>query len=260
MRYDPDKHHRRSIRLKGYDYSQQGAYFVTLCAQNREPLFGEIVGEELRLNDAGRMVGEEWLRLADEFPFIETDECVVMPNHFHGILVIVRGDDVVGANLVFAPDPVFAHDSIAREQGDHKDRPNQRPVGANLVFARDPVFAHDSIAGEEGDHKDRPNEGPNDHPNDHPNADGPKRRRPFGTIPGTLGRVVQAFKSRTTHEYVMGVRNHAWPPFPGRLWQRNYYEHIIRNESDLNRIRDYIETNPLRWALDQLNPANPSKW
>ncbi len=231
MRYDPDKHHRRSIRLKGYDYSQQGAYFVTLCAQNRETLFGDIVGKTLRLNDAGQMVAEEWLHLEDEFPFVETDAHVVMPNHFHGILVIV-GDASVGANLV------FAHHRGAGHQGDHKDLPNDDPAAANLALA------HHRGAGHQGDHKDRPN----------------KVRRPAGTLPGTLGRIIQAFKSRTTHAYIMGVRHKGWPQLSGRLWQRNYYEHIVRDEADLNRLREYIETNPLRWALDNLNPANPSEW
>ncbi|GAB4410261.1 MAG: transposase [Anaerolineales bacterium] len=229
--YDPGRHHRRSIRLKGYDYSERGAYFITVCIQNREPLLGEIVGEELRLNDAGRMVEEEWLRVASQFPFVETDAYVVMPNHFHGILFIVgenaganppftpnsaKGTHAAGANLVFAP----ASDGEARgahKEGDHKKGDHKK-----------------------GDHKDRP-----------------YAARPCGTLPGSLGRVVQAFKSRTTHRYVMGVRYHGWTPFPGRLWQRNYYEHIVRNEADLNRIREYVATNPLRWTLDQLNPANP---
>lgn len=201
--YDAGRHHRRSIRLKGYDYSQHGAYFVAFCIQNRASLLGRIVGGELRLNDAGRMVEEEWLCLDNQCPFVETDAYVVMPNHFHGILLII-GEDV-GAALVFAPD--FAGGA----QGHHKD----------------------------GDHKAR-------------------LYRPHGTLSGTLGRVVQAFKWRTTHRYIMGVRQSGWPPFAGRLWQRNYYEHIIRDAADLNRIRQYIATNPLRWALDELNPATTS--
>jgi len=71
---------------------------------------------------------------------------------------------------------------------------------------------------------------------------------------GSLGRMIQAFKSTTTHEYVMGVRRRGWVPFHGRLWQRNYYEHVIRNERKLDKIREYIATNPLRWALDRENP------
>ena len=80
--------------------------------------------------------------------------------------------------------------------------------------------------------------------------------RPRGTLPGTLGRVVQTFKSITTHEYVSGVKERGWPPFAGRLWQRNYWEHVIRGERALGAIRQYIVDNPARWALDAENPAN----
>src|SRR5262249_17159273 len=78
---------------------------------------------------------------------------------------------------------------------------------------------------------------------------------PRGTAAGTLSRTVQAFKSLTTHEYTVGVNSKGWVPFPGRLWQRNYYEHVIRDEDELRRIREYIQTNPLRWELDRENPA-----
>lgn len=88
---------RQSIRLQGYDYSQAGAYFVTVCTQNRECLFGDIVNGEMRLNEAGRIVADEWLKTAEIRDEIELDECVVMPNHFHGILVIYdRGGTAPG--------------------------------------------------------------------------------------------------------------------------------------------------------------------
>ena len=98
MRYDPQKHHRHSIRLKGYDYAQAGAYFVTLVTQNRECVFGEIVDGTMQLNDAGRMVEKWWLELNHKFPAVDTDEYTIMPNHFHGIIVIVGADLRVGPN------------------------------------------------------------------------------------------------------------------------------------------------------------------
>ena len=80
--------------------------------------------------------------------------------------------------------------------------------------------------------------------------------RIFPTIIGRdVRRTIQAFKSLTIHDYIVGVEERAWQPFPGQLWQRNYYEHVIRNEDDFARIREYIQTNPLRWALDRENPA-----
>jgi len=90
MPYDPTRHHRRSIRLKGYDYSQAGAYFVTICTQDRACLFGKVVNGEMRLNDAGRMVLAEWNMLPERFPHVVLDAFVVMPNHVHGIVVITN--------------------------------------------------------------------------------------------------------------------------------------------------------------------------
>jgi len=205
MQYDPDKHHptgtlrsRRSIRLKGYDYAEAGAYFVTICAQNRECLFGEIVDGEMRVNDAGKVIARWWEELPHKFPSVDLDEFVVMPNHFHGIVVIT--DTSVGAYLRVCPDP----------------------QGARMAQGAD-VTAQGA----------------------HPGA--PLRRL-------ALGEIVQWFKTMTTNEYIRGVKQNGWTPFPGKLWQRNYYEHIIRNENDLNRIREYIFNNPANWANDDENP------
>ena len=88
MRYDPNIHHRRSIRLKDYDYSLGGAYFVTICLQGSECLLGQVVGEEVQLNEAGRMIERWWLELPNKVAALEIDAAVVMPNHFHGIIVI----------------------------------------------------------------------------------------------------------------------------------------------------------------------------
>ncbi|GBC99978.1 hypothetical protein HRbin17_02511 [bacterium HR17] len=189
MRYDPEKHHRRSIRLKGYDYSREGAYFVTICTQDRLCLFGEVVEGEMRLNDAGQMVERWWVELNRKFPGVRTDEYIIMPNHFHGIIVIVGAD------------PCVCHD--------------------------DEMVAH---ANQMGTHAGAP-----------------------------LPKIIQWFKTMTTNEYIRGVKQSGWTPFRRRLWQRNYYEHIIRNEDSLNRIRHYIATNPLRWHLDRENPERLGK-
>nr|WP_290668227.1 transposase [Ardenticatena sp.] len=186
MPYDPEKHHRRSIRLKGYDYAQPGAYFVTICTQHRACLFGAVVGGEMRVNDAGRMVQRWWDELNRKFPTVQTDAFVVMPNHIHGIIIIHPADT---------------------------------------------------------------------HPNDTRDAHAGKRGVHRGAYIGApLPKIVQWFKTMTTNEYIRHVKNDGWPPFHKRLWQRNYYEHIIRNEQSLNRIRRYIVENPLRWYLDRENP------
>jgi len=176
--------HRRSIRLRGYDYSQAGAYFVTVCAQNREFLFGDIVDGEMQLNGAGRMVEQWWAELNNKSPLIETDEYVIMPNHFHGIIILV------GADLRVRP-----------HSGGLRVRPHS------------------------GAHAGAP-----------------------------LPTIIQWFKTMTTNEYIRGVKTSGWAPFPGKLWQRNYYEHIIRNDDELTRIREYIVNNPAQWEMDRENP------
>jgi len=208
-RFNPDIHHRRSNRLKDYDYSQAGAYFVTVCNQGRESLFGHIADGVMYLNEAGRIVKEIWESLPERFRIVQLDQFMVMPNHFHGIIMLNPG-----AGTWREPD------SINDCRGESCIRP-----GSNI---------RPDVAGEKGDHKDRP----------------------YGTADNSLGRVIQAFKSLTTHTYVNGVNNHGWQPFPGRLWQRNYYEHVIRNEEELNNVREYIMYNPVRWAEDENNPVN----
>ena len=111
MSYDPEIHHRRSIRLKEYDYSQDGFYFITICVHGRIPLFGNIVDDMMQLNDAGRMVEKEYLQLPDKYPHVVCHEYVVMPNHFHCIIGISDMDNPVGASLVGArqmPDYMYA--------------------------------------------------------------------------------------------------------------------------------------------------------
>ena len=94
MQYNPDKHHRRSIRLQGYDYSQPGIYFITICTKNHECLFGEILNGEMRLNDFGKIAHQCWLEIPNHFPHIQLDEFVIMPDHIHGIIIL---NDIVGA-------------------------------------------------------------------------------------------------------------------------------------------------------------------
>jgi REP element-mobilizing transposase RayT len=117
MKYDPKKHHRRSIRLKGYDYSRPGWYFITINCKNRARLFGEIKDGEMILNDAGRMFESQWLALRDRFTNIELQEFQVMPDHFHSILVITAVETVIEttvvATLVVASNDVEAATRVA---------------------------------------------------------------------------------------------------------------------------------------------------
>ena len=217
--YDPDIHKRRSIRLKAYDYSQPGAYFVTICVNNKESIFGEIKGGIMYMNDAGRTVESLWYDLQNHYPNILLDAFIVMPNHVHGIIVI---NDVVGASLVDARKP----DGVPNK-GQARDLPlqeqiNDSNVGVPLVGTL--------------------------------NTGDSRNIRANTRVAPTLCDIVGAFKSKSTNEYITGVKQSGWMPFEGKLWQRNYYDHIIRNEVSLEKTREYIVGNPMEWGNDDENP------
>lgn len=194
--YDPEKHHRRSIRLKGYDYTRPGAYFVTMCTGNRKCLFGKTSGEIMQLNKFGTMIHTCWSNLPKHFAHIRLDTCVVMPNHIHGIIIIT--------------------DANIDRRGEAFSSPLKLCPGLVTENAS-PLH--------------------------------PRTQSPHGTSSGSLGAIMQNSKSVSTRK--INQSNNT----PGvTLWQRNYYEHIIRNEHSLNTIRQYIMYNPLMWAYDMDNP------
>jgi len=180
----PANHHRRSIRLHGYDYRQAGAYHVTIVAHSRLQLLGQILQSSLQLNANGRIVAAGWLEIASHFAHASLDEFVVMPNHLHGIILI---SDDVGAGFP-RPTPLSASSTI-----DERRLPSKRP---------------------------------------------------------TLGQIIAYLKYQTTKQ-INAARG--MPGVP--VWQRNYYEHIVRSAQDLDDIRQYIVNNPAQWALDNENPA-----
>lgn len=182
MKYDPTKHHRRSIRLKGYDYSQVGAYFVTLCTENRESLFGRVDDDEMCVNDFGMIATEFWDQIPHRFPGVELDEFVVMPNHVHGIIVIT-----------------------------------ENPAGAIWVGANPVGAIHESPLQTQ-------------------------RRKML------LSKIIGYFKMNTAKR-INAARDTAGT----QVWQRDYYEHIVRDEHELSRLREYIANNPARWAEDEEN-------
>lgn len=194
-------HRRKSIRLKEYDYSLEGAYFITICTHVKKHLFGEVASETMRVNKYGTIVQDCWDGLTEHYPNIELDQFVVMPNHVHGIVVIL-GDMMVGAGFP-SPD----RKSIAVGAG------SPRPDSGNLQ------------------------------------NQGARKPRPYQLKP-SLGQIVAYFKYQST-KHINEIRNTPSAP----VWQRGYFEHIIRNEKSLNRIREYIHTNPQRWDFDRENPS-----
>ena len=178
---------RHEVRLKDYDYATPGAYFVTVCTNSNQALFGEILNGRMMLNEAGQMLESWWHKIVEKFPGVQLDSHVIMPNHLHGIILIVGADPCV--------------------------RPGKEP---------------ESGAGEnagEGAHMGAP-----------------------------LHKIVQWFKTMTTNEYIRGVQELGWRPFDKHMWQRSFYEHVVRRTDKMIRIRKYILNNPLRWEIDRQNP------
>jgi REP-associated tyrosine transposase len=174
MKEEANTHHRRSLRLKDYNYSQEGMYFVTLVTYKRIGLFGDINDAQVLLNDYGQIVAREWKQTGILRPNIALDMMIIMPNHIHGIIAIVEQKGV----LQYAPT---------------------------------------------------------------------KWKSPSQTI----GAIIRGFKAATTSK-INSLRKTPGQP----VWQRNYYDHVIRNDKDLYNIRKYIIENPLSWDHDQENPAN----
>jgi REP element-mobilizing transposase RayT len=179
-----DHHHRRSIRLRGYNYSQAGAYFLTIVTRHRTCLFGGITDGQMRLNEYGELIRAEWHRTAEMRPNIALDAFVIMPNHIHGIIALREcASDGRRGTLQRAP------------TGERFGKPTSNSIPT----------------------------------------------------------IVRLFKAATTKRINIARRT------PGiAIWQRNYYEHVVRDEDSLLRVREYIQTNPLQWAIDRENPlGNP---
>jgi len=163
--YDPNKHHRRSTRLKGYDYTQPGAYFITICTWQHACIFGDVHDGTMYLNPFGRVASQVWQGLSKYYPYVILDEFCVMPNHVHAIIILTDGHPC------------------------HLQKRHE------------------------------------------------------------LSEIVRAFKSYSTRR-INSIRKTSGAP----VWQRNYYEHIIRNVEALHKIIQYIRSNPSNWDHDQENP------
>ncbi len=217
MVYAPDIHHRQSIRLRTHDYAAGGMYYVTICAEERRRLFGVVVNGRMALNEAGRMVTKWFAELENKFPDVRCDAFVVMPDHMH---FVVRTGCESGGNGAMHTDVGMA---VGTDAG--------TTVGANLCVR--PLVNTEPPGCE-------------NHVCEHPRSPGIGEGEHIGS---PLRNIVAWFKTMTTNAYIRGVKHHGWAPFPGKLWQRNYYEHIVRGDADLARIRAYIRDNPANWDV-----------
>jgi putative transposase len=245
MTYNPHRHRRRSIRLKGYDYAQAGLYFITICCQHRASRFGHIQNDDMILNDAGKMVAHWYDAWEHKFPDMKCHTMVIMPNHFHCIIENT-GDMVnpVGADPCVCP--IEMNEPIGNDHGIvENDNVIGHIGGDNGIVGNENVVGriggdHGTIGGDHGIVGGNNGTIGGDH------MGSPLR----GT---SLGNAVAWFKTMTTNHYIRGVKQFGWERFDGKLWQRNYWEHIIRNENDYERITQYILNNPKNWNDDALH-------
>lgn len=262
MPYDSSRHHRRSTRLRGYDYASPGAYFVTICTHDRACLFGEVVDGQVRLNRFGRMAYSQWVALFRRFGHLRRDAFVIMPNHMHGLLVIKPKATATGARK-----------PPARQ--DRRDGGGEAPAASGTIA---PASSHVAGRGESagsgmvapvpsyvvGRGEASARAGANvpvppqavgatagartDDASPLPAVPAPPMR-PDGTQPGSLGAMVQHYKSRVTRQI------NRYRKTPGEVvWQRGYWDRIVRTEREWHAVRRYIEHNPARWAEDKHNP------
>ena len=196
-KYNPNIHHRRTIRLKEYDYSQAGLYFITICTHNRAYLFGEIKNGEMILNDMGKIANQCWLEIPNHFPNTILHEYIIMPNHIHGIVQLVGAKN-------FSPEITYPTPEITYPT---------------------PEITHPT-------------------PENSCNTNVAKKNSPLRSPSKTIGSVVRGFKIGVTKWIRQNTNIY-------NVWQRNYYEHIIRNDQSYQTILDYIVNNPKKWNDDK---------
>ena len=240
--YNPNIHHRRSIRLKGYDYAQAGLYFITICCQNRAHLFGEIINGQMILNDAGKIANNCWMEIPNHFPNAVLHEHIVMPNHIHGIIELKY--DTVGAEK-FPPDNVNVIDND-RSNNDDAVIDNDRSNNDDAVIDNDRANNDDAVID-----NDRSNNDDAVIDNDWANNDDAvidndraNNHSPLRSPSKTIGSIVRGFKIGVTKRMRQNTDVY-------HVWQRNYYEHIIRKEQSYLSISEYIINNPTKWENDK---------
>ncbi|MEO6903836.1 MAG: transposase [Bacteroidia bacterium] len=196
MNYNSQIHHRRSIRLKGYDYSRAGLYFITICCNDRKCLFGEIRNRQMILNKYGTIAYNEWIKTSEIRNNIELDEFIIMPNHIHGIIILNNN----GRGELHSPN---------------------NPTTNNINEIHSPN-------------------------NNLTNIIQGECNSPLRSPSNTIGAIVRGYKSSVTKQ--LNLLNIGCV-----VWQRNYYEIIIRDEQSYKNISNYIINNPAKWAADKFN-------
>jgi len=207
-------HHRRSIRLRGFDYTSGGQYFVTICTRNKDCLFGEVINDQIQLNEEGKIVWDCWMDIPRHFPnvIVYNEAFVVMPNHIHGIVEIAEGQDV------------NCKGKVCESKKMTLDCRGKACINEKILSDCRGVACY---------------------------APTEERMSVISPKPSSLGVIIRSFKSAVSQRI-----NQLWDTPGQTIWQRNYFEHVIRNEKELEKICTYILNNPSSWPQDEENPIH----
>ncbi len=225
-----NKYRIESTRLKDWDYSRNGYYFVTICTQDKKCLFGDVIDEKVQLSAIGEMVADEWQKTPQIRKNVSLDTWIIMPNHLHGIVVI--NNDV--------ETPRWGVSQISTTQN---DRTSNDYVQTPLQGKKETSQRDVSTIGTAQNSKTSNDCGKTLEGNASICRDGQGKIKS-----GSLGAIIGQFKAQCKKRTIAAGHDFSW--------QTRFYDHIIRNEKSLNKIREYIINNPLKWELDKNNPAN----
>jgi len=206
MKFNPDKHKKKSIRLKNHNYSENGLYFITISIKNKLCLFGEINNNENILFDSGKMIEEYWLNLEKEFESIKLHNFIVMPNHFHWIVEIIRKNK--DCNCIICN----KNNVLNIQNYDFNIKKNYFWIDNSEIILNNKICPYNREL---------------------------------------LWNIIWSFKWKTTNEYIKNVYKNNWLQFNQKLWQKNFYENIIKNEKMYLEIKNYIINNPKSWDEDK---------
>jgi REP element-mobilizing transposase RayT len=202
--YNPNLHKRQSTRLKGYDYSKEGNYFLTICCQDKECLFGDVVNGKMILNNIGEVVNECWLKIPNHFPKVKLKEYVIMPNHIHGIIELINDEKSVSNNTA------VENLRVINLKAENEQLLNSIPIKNSII-----------------------------------------QNNFQKCTPRSIGSIIKGFKIGVT-KWIRD-KNNFEPILIESVWQRNYHEHIIRDNREYGKIVKYIINNPSKWEIDKLH-------
>jgi hypothetical protein len=202
--YNPNLHKRQSTRLKGYDYSKEGNYFLTICCQDKECLFGDVVNGKMILNNIGEVVNECWLKIPNHFPKVKLKEYVIMPNHIHGIIELINDEKSVSNNTA------VENLRVINLKAENEQLLNSIPIKNSII-----------------------------------------QNNFQKCTPRSIGSIIKGFKIGVT-KWIRD-KNNFEPILIESVWQRNYHEHIIRDNREYEKIVKYIINNPSKWEIDKLH-------